>query len=148
MGNETNKAVETMTKVLNEVQDYIHRFKALEEKVEKNERLLWSHLDPRVTDALKEAREENIEMKKDKGFSFNFEKEELRVLDPRQTKALKQLMKTSVMHQVTPEMNYVLPGKTLIKILDQISKLKNELEKYERAAAIAETADDEEQETE
>lgn len=58
MGYESTKAIlETMTKVLDEIQDYIHRFKALEEKVDKMHEQLWTHLDPRVTDALKEARE-------------------------------------------------------------------------------------------
>jgi len=68
----------------------------------------------------------------EKGFSFNFDKEELRVLDPDETKELKQLMKTSFTHQVRPEMQYVLPGRTLIKLLNQIGNLKNQLEEHEK----------------
>ncbi len=68
---------------------------------------------------------------KEKGFSFNFEKEEVRVLDPDELKGLKQLMKTTFMHQIQPEMKYVLPGRTLIKFLNQIAELKTRLEKYE-----------------
>lgn len=61
MGHESAKAVETVAKLLDEIRNFMQRFKALEEKVEKNERLLWNHLDPRVTDALKEMREEKKE---------------------------------------------------------------------------------------
>lgn len=73
-------------------------------------------------------------MKEEKGFSFNFKKEEIRVLNPDEMKELKQLMKTTRMHQISPDMEYVLPGRTLIKFLDQIADLKNRLEKYEKVS--------------
>ncbi len=69
--------------------------------------------------------------KEKKGFSFDFKKDKVRVMDPDETDALKQLMKTNLMHPINPEMNYILPGRILIKLLNQISKQKNQLEKYE-----------------
>ncbi len=73
-------------------------------------------------------------MKKHKTFRFDLENGEVESLDSDSDEAdvIRQLMKTSIMTPIIPCMEYLIPGRLLINLLRQNSKLKTRLEKYEK----------------